>query len=127
MRLVKTTIDSFNSYEGIGLFSGMGRYAALEGRITLAANASRSLFEFWGVLLKKMLWPTPPKRVDELILPLITGQFNDREVLNAMRKEPASIIMLARYWHDQDKQPRKELEAEWQEVLAAGEEAGNAV
>lgn len=91
--------------------------------MSLAANASRTLFEFWGVLLSKMLWPTPPKRVDELVLPLITGHApaHDRAVLGAIRREPASIVMLARFWHDQDKTARKELEAEWQEVLTAGE------
>ena len=106
----------------------MARYAVLEGRVSLAANASRTLFEFWGILLKKMLWPTPPKKVDELVLPLITGVKEERPVLNAIRREPASIIMLARFWHDQDKKARKvehkELEQEWQAVLAGAEPGG---
>lgn len=126
MRLTKTIIDCFNSYEGIGLFSGMARYTQLERRMRIAAaQAQGSLFRYWGVLLKKMLWPTPPKRMDAEILSLVLGgEVGDRLVLKAISTEPSSIVMLARYWHDQDKQPRKELEAEWQEVLSAGDEAG---
>lgn len=127
MKLVKTAIDCFNSRDGIGLFSGPARYNVLEERMMLCAVQARSLTEFWGILCKKMLWPTPPKRMDEEILPLITGHepSHDRAVLNAMRREPASIVMLARFWHDEDKQARKaeaaEIEAEWQEVLSASE------
>lgn len=123
MRLVKTTIDCFNSRDGIGLFSGPGRYATLEGRLVMAATQGRTLFEFWGVLLRKMLWPTPPKRMDEEVLSLLSGA-EDRLVLKAIASETASVVMLARLWHDEEKTARKtereELEAEWQNVLAAG-------
>lgn len=122
MKLTKTIIDCFNSRDGIGLFSGMSRYAVLEGRIQIAAaQAQSSLFRFWGILLKKMLWPTPPKRVDEEVLGLLSTSPDDRQVLKAILDEPSSIVMLARYWHTEDKQPREELEAEWQAVLTGNE------
>lgn len=117
VKLVKTAIDCFNSRDGIGLFSGPARYNVLEERMMLCAVQARSLTEFWGILCRKMLWPTPPKRMDEEILSQLTTAPKDGlEVLRAVATQPASVVMLARYWHDQDKGPRKELEAEWRAV-----------
>jgi hypothetical protein len=121
VRLTKAAIDCFNSRDGIGLFSGPGRYNALEGRLQVAAvQAQGSLFRFWGVLMKKMLWPTPPKRYDEEIMGLLHESPDDRLVLKAIADQPGSIIMLARLWHSEEKKPVKELEAEWQAVLGEG-------
>lgn len=117
MKLVKTAIDCFNSRDGIGLFSGPARYNVLEERMMLCAVQARSLTEFWGILCKKMLWPTPPKRMDEEILSqLIAAPKDGLEVMRVIATQPASIVMLARYWHGEDKQDRKELEAEWRAV-----------
>ncbi len=134
-RLLKAILDSFNRRSGLGLMKGPERYAVLEGRISLAANASRSLFEFWSILSKKMLWPIPPMRVDALILPLVAGldPEHDRRVVNALRRETQSLVMLARAWHAEERAARRksedELEAEWEAVLAgspAGEAPGEA-
>lgn len=122
VKLIKTAIDCFNTRDGIGRFSGPARYHNLEAVLPLAATqAQGSLTRFWGVLLKKMMWPSPPKRMDEEIISLITSAKDERLVLKALMEQPASICMLARYWHSEDKRPAKELEAEWQAVLSEGE------
>lgn len=117
VRLVKTTVDCFNSRHGIGLFSGPARYNVLEERMMLCAVQARSLTEFWGILLRKMRWSTPPKRMDAEIVPQL--DLTEREglsVLRAIATQTASIVMLARYWHDETKQERRELEAEWKAI-----------
>lgn len=122
-RLLKTILDCFNYRDGLGLLEGPARYTVLEGRVSLAANASRTLFEFYSILSKKMLWPIPPMRVDGLILPLLAGldEGHDRRVVNVLRRETQSLIMLARTWHAEDRDVRRrakaELDAEWQAVL----------
>lgn len=83
----------------------------------LCAVQARSLTEFWGILCRKMLWPTPPKRMDDEILSQLGASPKDGlDVMRVIAAQPASIVMLARYWHDEDKQERKELEAEWRAV-----------
>lgn len=120
MTLVKTAIGCFNSRDGIGLFSGPARYNVLEERIMLCAVQAQSLTEFWGILCRKMLWPTPPKRMDEEILSQLSVEPEEgMQALRAIAKEPASIVMLARYLADQEKAPslqRRELEEEWRAI-----------
>lgn len=117
MKLLKTTIDCFNSRDGIGRFSGPARYNQLEQVASLCAVQARSLTEFWGILLRKMMWPTPPKRMDEEILSQLSASPKDGlDVLRVIAMQTASIVMIARYLHDQDKTSRKDLEAEWQAV-----------
>lgn len=83
----------------------------------LCAVQARSLTEFWGILCKKMLWPTPPKRMDaEILSQLAAAPKDGLDVMRVIATQPASIVMLARYWHGEDKQDRKELEAEWRAV-----------
>lgn len=134
VRLVKATIDCFN---GVGMMSGVERYGVLEGRLLICATAARKLTEFWGKLLVKMQWPAPPKRVDALILPLVaTGDEHlERGVLKALREQPAMVIMLARYWREEEKGKEaadvSDLKDEWEGLLAgmeaaAGEETSNA-
>lgn len=123
MGLLKTAIGCFNSRDGMGLFSGPARYNVLEERASLCAVQARSLTEFWGILCRKMLWPTPPKRADEEVLShLALPPDEGLEVLRAMATQPASVVMIARYLNDQDKAPRRELEAEWKAVEEAAKE-----
>lgn len=115
--LMKTTIDCFNSREGIGLFSGPARYNVLEERTMLCAVQARSLTEFWGILLRKMRWSTPPKRMDEEILSQLSLPEKDGlAVLRVVATQTASVVMLARYWHDETKKERREIEAEWKAI-----------
>ena len=111
VKLVKVSLDCFNSRDGTGLFAGVERYAQLGARASICAvQAGNSLTRFWGLLLAKMQWPTPPKRADAEIIEAI-GCGGDAAALAAIATETASIIMLARALHDEDKQQRRDYHA----------------
>lgn len=114
IRLIKLSLDCYNTRDGYGLFTGPGRYGVLQGRIEVAAVQARTLFEFWSILLRKMLWETPPKAADAAVLSLIEPG-SDREVLRVMANETASIISAARMLHDEDKGARRALQSELEE------------
>lgn len=122
VRLVKTTLDCFN---GIGMMAGVERYGVLEGRLMVCATAGRKLTEFWGKLLVKMQWPTPPKRVDSQILPLIATRDAklERAALKALREQPAMIIMIARSWREEESgknvSEKSAYDAEWGDLFDA--------
>lgn len=90
------------------MFSGVGRYNVLAARVEISAVQARDLPQFWALLLRRMQWPVPPKSADARILSCI-GAPDGRDVLRALATETASIITLARMWHDQDKAARKAL------------------
>ena len=123
VKLVKLSLDFYNAYDGTGLFTGPGRYAALEGRVRIAAAQSRTLFEFWSRLLTKMQWPTPPKKADAVILPTLRHK-DELGVLRVLAEEAPSIVMLARAWHDEDKAARKAAMEAWEEEADADEKEG---
>jgi len=106
VKLIKSGLDFYNTYDGVGLLSGPGRYAALEGRVRIAAAQSRTLFQFWARLLTRMQWPTPPKHADQVVLPMLEAD-DEAAVLRALVEDAPSIVMLARAWHDDDKAARK--------------------
>lgn len=125
VELVKVTIDCFNSRDGIGRFSGPARYNQLESMLPLVATrAGGSLSRFWGLLLQKMMWPVPPKRMDEVIIPLLQSE-DGAHILRVITEQPASIVMLARYWHTEDKNALKVSDEEWQETIVMEEETTN--
>jgi uncharacterized protein involved in outer membrane biogenesis len=103
-------LDCFNSADGTGLFTSVERYNVLAGRVEISAVQADSLPRFWALLLRRMQWPVPPKYADDRILAAISAP-NARDVLRALATETASIITLARMWHDQDKAARKALRA----------------
>jgi hypothetical protein len=106
--MIKTSIDCFNSKDGTGLFSGISRYQRLSGRVEIAAMQARTPLEFWGLLLRRMLWQTPPARMDEKILELLNRP-EASEAIKIMSSNAAAIVMIARYWHHTEK-PVKEHE-----------------
>lgn len=114
VRLLKASLDYFNSYDGTGLFAGTGRYAILEGRVGICAAQARDLVHFWALLLRRMQWPVPPKSADGVILPLLEG---DTEVLRVLANETASVVMIARALHSADKETRKKIEQDDDEVF----------
>lgn len=105
--LIKTAIDSYNSFDGTGLFAGMERYQVLEGRVRIAAAQAQSLFQFWAILLRKMLWPTPSAIQGEKILPMLQSDAEE-DILRALYNETAPIIMLARSCAEESKKSPKE-------------------
>ena len=105
------------------MFTGVGRYNALAGRVEISAVQADSLPRFWALLLRRMQWPVPPKAADHRVLAAISAP-DGRDVLRALATETASIITLARMWHDQDKQGRRAIqEADRIEAQAAADEA----
>lgn len=125
---MKTLLDCFN---GVGLMDGTARYGVLEARLAVCAGASRKMTELFGKLLQKMLWPVPPKKADEMILPyLTTGDENlERAAIKALREQSASVIMLARSLREAERGSKKADEAsalaqEWEGILAALEDEG---
>ena len=109
--MVKLSLDCFNGADGTGMFSGVERYNVLAGRVEISAVQADSLQRFWALLLKRMQWPVPPKAADARILAAISAP-DGRDVLRALATETASIITLARMWHDQNKAARKVLRAD---------------
>lgn len=104
-------MDCFNSRDGTGLFAGLDRYARLGARASLCAvQAGGNVVRFWGLLLAKMQWPTPPKRADAAVLEAISCA-EGVAVLKAIASETASLITLARMLHDADKTARREYHA----------------
>ena len=110
--MVRLSLDCFNSSDGTGMFTGVERYSVLAGRVEISAVQADSLPRFWALLLKRMQWPVPPKAADARILDAISAP-DARDVLRALATETASIITLARMWHDQDKSARSALRADF--------------
>lgn len=130
MILVKTTIDCFN---GVGMMDGVSRYGVLEGRLMICATAGRKLTEMWGKLLVKMQWPTPPKRVDAEILPLLTtgDAALERACLKCLREQPAMVIMIARFLREEEKGKgsveKSDYAEEWDGLLSELENTPNSL
>lgn len=104
-------MSCFNSADGTGLFTGVARYHALQGRVEICAAQARDLTQFWALLLRRMQWPVPPKAADASIVAAISAP-DPRAVLRVLATESASIITLARMVHGADKAERKALRAE---------------
>lgn len=117
VKLLQLSIASYNTRDGLGLFEGPMRYAVLSERARLAAvkiSGTGSIPRFWSELLTSMRWPTPPKRVDALLLPLLESP-EPIAVLSALADNMPSLITIARALNDEDRATKKaliELEAE---------------
>jgi len=107
VEILKAALDLYNTRDGVGLFTGPGRYGVLDARAALAAYQARSLLQFWAVLLRRMGWPTPPKRADEVVLPLLRHP-DEEGVLQVLATETPSVVMLARALHEEGKTKRRE-------------------
>lgn len=122
IKLIALSLSCFNSLDGAGLFSGVARYQALQGRVEICAAQARDLAQFWALLLKRMQWPVPPKGADPLIVAAISAP-DPRAVLRVLATETASIITLARMVHSDDKAERKALRAEQSAASAPAPDA----
>ena len=105
VEIVKTALDCYNSKDGTGLFVGATRYDTLATRMAIAAAQSQSLTAFWAKLQQRMLWGVTPKSLDEQIVKVLSVD-EPLKVLTTLRKETASLVMLARMLHDIDKAER---------------------
>ena len=105
--IIQTFIDTYNSKEGTGLFSGVARYQYLEDRTKIAAVQSRTLLDFWSNLRQKLACPIPNKGDDAEIIKMWLLPANEQhETINNLATRAAEIIMIARNLADQDKADR---------------------
>lgn len=102
VNLLRLALAAYSTHDGTGLFTGMTRYSVLTERVKIAAVQSRTLPGYWSTLLRKMLWPIPPKRFDSEILRLL-NEPAPMPVLHALALEAPYCVMLARHLHDADK------------------------
>ena len=117
VEILRTFIDCYNSGDGIGLFSGVGRYNYLESRCKIAAIQARDLMGFWSILRQKLQCPIPPKKADSIITPLWQAE-NQNLILKELGTKAAECIMLARMLHDGDKTERKKIHLDTRALLA---------
>ena len=91
--------------------------------MVIAATQSMTLFRYWSTLQRRMLWPTPPKMMDERIVKLLTHG-DEGAVLASLSAETSSILMLSRMLHDDDKKARKAAKEAWDEEGLSESEGG---
>ena len=106
IHLLRLALGAYNSHDDTGLFQGMTRYAVLTERVKIAAVQARDLPGFWSCLLRKMLWPISPKRMDSLLLAALRDP-EPASVLRVLALEAPYCVMLARHLHDTDKQAHR--------------------
>lgn len=111
VNLLRLALAAYNSRDGTGLFQGVNRYSILTERVKIAAVQSRDLPGFWSALLRKMLWPITPKRLDPAIVHLL-HEPEPAPVLRALALEAPYCVMLARYLHVADKESCRWVEVE---------------
>jgi len=109
VKLIKLSLDCFNSVDGTGLFTGTTRYPVLAGRVELCAVQSRNIPEFWAALLRKMRWPVPPTKFDSQIAGFFRAD-QQGDVLRCLATEAVSIVTIARMIHSAEKPKRSALQ-----------------
>lgn len=97
--LVRVLIDLYNSAEGTGLFSGVGRYEMMETRIHSAAVRSSTMARLWAVATRDLQFPIHGVKYDEVVmqffaLPLVAQE----AAIMALMDEYRSIVTIARVW-----------------------------
>lgn len=116
VRLLKAMLDSHNTRDGVGLFTGISRYAVLEERCRLTAIRCRTVRQWWSLASRTLKLPMTPTRLDGLILSLLDGD-DDDAVLSALSDQTSALVMIARALHTEDKDARKALAAESRDAL----------
>ena len=104
VKLLKAFIETYNSRDGTGMFSGVSRYAMLESRTALAAVRSLTLLNFWATLRRSLRVDIPSRSDDDVIAPLWQCE-NPLPVLQCLATESAELTMLARMLCDAAKHP----------------------
>lgn len=103
--------DEFNGMNGSGLFSGMERWSMLSERVMHAAHTG-NMRSFWARLLSIMQTGLPSAARDHLLLPILSVPLGTQlDMLHALRTQGNTMTMLARYWHEAQKQMSEEYAA----------------
>jgi hypothetical protein len=102
--LVRTFADAYNSDAGVGLFSGMERYANLENRLHQAAVCSPTLAAWWNRLTATMLVPIHGGAGDRALFGLLKLPASvQQSVLRVLSDQYRAIVSLGRLWHATNK------------------------
>ena len=98
--LIRLLLDTYNSPDGVGVFSGMDRYEKLESRVRAAAVRSFSLREFWTRLCHDLRLPIHGGDADAKLLTFYAfSRGFQQDVLALMVREYRSVVTIARAWH----------------------------
>lgn len=102
--MVRRFIDLYSSKDGVGLFSGVDRYAMLESRLKNAAIRSQKLYSAWSNLVDGLQVHIHFAKDDEAIAMFwLLPQSIQYQVLGAIAENARSIISIARLWNRQMK------------------------
>lgn len=102
--LTRQFIDLYSSRDGVGLFSGVDRYAMLESRLKNAAIRSQKLHSAWSNLVDGLQVPVHFGKDDESVAMFwLLPQSIQYQVLAAIAENARSIISIARLWNRQMK------------------------
>lgn len=97
---VKSFINLFN---GQGLMDGISRYNLLGNRLKFAAIRATSIYEAWGFLCDEMQVSVGGFVDDALSRFLLMPQVLSAAVLDRITTNAASVVALARNWHESAK------------------------
>jgi hypothetical protein len=98
--LVRLMLDTYNSPDGVGVFSGMDRYEKLESRVRAAATRSFSLRGFWARLCRDLQLPIHGGDTDAKLLAFYAlPRGLQQDVLALLVREYRSAVTIARAWH----------------------------
>ncbi|MBU6362526.1 MAG: hypothetical protein KGS46_21145, partial [Chloroflexi bacterium] len=95
----KTIIKIYNSMDGTGLFSGIGRYQMLESRLRYAAIRSNSMRKLWATICADLQFPVHPSTYDEIVLAFYALPTSTQQaVIAAIVSQYRAIVAIARAW-----------------------------
>lgn len=98
--LTRVFLDTYNSVDGEGLFSGMERYRYLETRLRTAAIPAGNLRQWWNRLCGELRMPIHGAKRDLLLLDLLTLPIGTQQaVLRVLERDYRSVVAIARLWH----------------------------
>lgn len=129
VRLYKALLDGYNTRDGVGLMRGKNRHGKLQSEVEMAANREfrpgGTLKHFYSKLSEAMLWKGEPTRVVRAVMEVLRPPegADDRQVLRALAGYSQMVAGVARVWHDEEKEGRREerraLEEDWRAVQEA--------
>jgi hypothetical protein len=98
VQVIGFCLNSYNSYEGSGEFSGPGRYEALAFGVSLAAAQTNTITEFWASLARRMRWPVPARGLNSELVSLFQNP-NGSEAVRVLRQQARSVVEIAYALH----------------------------
>jgi hypothetical protein len=102
--VLRQFIDVYNSKDGAGLFSGVGRYGMLRDRAKNAAISHSTLHSFWSSLTTNMNVPLHFMKDNEAIAMFwLFPRSIQYSILQTIADNVTSLVSIAYIWHGQMK------------------------